>query len=438
MNSGHSLQGGTAVVAARRTDDEPDTTEIRRLTAAAGYEVVAERTQRRARDAGYGLGQGKAEAVAETAADHDVDAVVYDGALSPGQYANWAALLPPDVELLDRYRLVLGIFAEGAADRAAQLQVELATLEYRLPRLRQVTEESLLNQATEKGSVVLDVEDRIDRLHNELQAVSDRAERRRTERREQGFDPVAIAGYTNAGKSTLLHRLADDLSVESLGTGHADLDDTAAVEDRLFETLETTTRRATVGGRRVLLTDTVGLVDALPHDLVASFSATLDAVADADVGLLVVDASDPVEAVREKLRVSLGELDDPRGELLVVLNKRDLLDDGALDECREAVADLDRVDDVLAVSAVEGTGVDALCDRVHEALPGETLRANLPNGGDTEAFLAWAHDHGTVVGREYDGETVHFTFEARPALVERARARVDDLGGTTETPDGDG
>lgn len=428
MQSGHSHRGGRAVLAARHTD-EPDTTEICRLAEAAGYEVVAEHTQRRAEDAGYGLGRGKVETVAATAADRDADAVVYDGGLTPGQYGNWIDLLPPGTDLLDRYRLVLGIFAEGAADRAAQLQVELATLRYRLPRLRQVTEESLLNQATEKGSVVIDVEDRIDRLHTELRAVSDRAERRRAERREQGFDPVAIAGYTNAGKSTLLHRLADDLSVADLGAGHADLAETAAVEDRLFETLATTTRRATVAGRRVLLTDTVGLVDTLPHDLVASFSATLDAVADADVGLLVVDASDPLDEVREKLRVSLAELDDPRGDLLVVLNKRDLLADGAVTERRDAVATLDRVNDVLAVSALDGTGVDALRERIDAALPGERLRAELPNGGETQAFLAWAHDHGRVTDREYTGETVRFTFEGRPGLVERARARIEDLDG---------
>ncbi|MWG32937.1 GTPase HflX [Halomarina oriensis] len=426
MQSRHSPQGGTAVVAARHTD-EPDTTEIRRLADAAGYEVVAEHTQRTPEDAGYAMGRGKVERVAATAADHDADAVVYDGGLTPGQYSNWVELLPPGTDLLDRYRLVLGIFAEGAADRAAQLQVELATLRYRLPRLRQVTEESLLNRATEKGSVVLDVEDRIDRLHDELRAVSDRAERRRVERRERGFDPVAIAGYTNAGKSTLLHRLADDLSVGALDEGHPDLDETAAVEDRLFETLETTTRRATIGGRRVLLTDTVGLVDALPHDLVASFSATLDAVADADVGLLVVDASDTLDEVREKRRVSLAELDDPRCELLVVLNKCDLLTEEELAARREDVAELDRVDDVLAVSAVEGTGVETLRDRIGDALPGETLRAELPNGGETESFLAWAHDHGTVTDREYTGETIRFGFEARPGVVERARSRVDDL-----------
>jgi GTP-binding protein HflX len=427
MQSGHSREGGVAVVAARHTD-EPDTTEIRRLAETAGYEVVAEHTQRRGEDPGYGMGRGKVQRVAATAADRDADAVVYDGGLTPSQYANWVELLPPGTDLLDRYRLVLGVFADGAADRAAQLQVELATLRYRLPRLRQLTELSLMSRANEKGSPVFDVEDRIDRLHNELQAVGDRAERRREARREEGFDPVAVAGYTNAGKSTLLHRLADDLSVADLDAGHDDLAGTATVADRLFETLETTTRRATVGGRRVLLTDTVGLVDTLPHDLVASFSATLNAVADADVGLLVVDASDPLDDLREKLRVSLAELDDPRGELLVVLNKRDLLDEAALADRREAVAGFDRVDDALPVSAVEGTGVDALRERLHAALPRATLRAELPNCGATESFLAWAHDHGTV-DREYVGERVRVGFEARPRLVERARARVEELDG---------
>jgi GTP-binding protein HflX len=417
------LDGGRAVVAARAADQRPDTDEIERLAAAAGYEVVASVTQRRREDPGTWLGRGKAEAVADRAAETDADAVILDGGLSPGQYANVIDLLPPGVDLVDRYRLVLDVFADGAADRRAALQVEAATLRYELPRLRRATEESLLNAATEKGSPVLDAQRRVDRIESKLDDVAESARERRAERRAAGFGFVAIAGYTNAGKSTLLHRLANDLSVADRTADHPDLDATAPVEDRLFVTLETVTRRGTAGGRDVLYTDTVGLIDALPHDLVESFGATLAEVAAADVALLVVDATDSPERLREKVQVSLDALDDPRGELLAVLNKVDAVDDREVEARRAALTDL--VPEAVAISALEGTGVDRLRERIGAALPTERVSLRLPNDADAQAFLAWAHDHGAVETR-YEADVVRVEFEAPPPVVERARARVPE------------
>jgi GTP-binding protein HflX len=417
------LDGGRAVVAARATDQRPETAEIERLAESAGYEIVAALTQRRREDTGTWLGRGKAETVGDRAAETGADAVIVDGGLSPGQYATLVDLLPAGVDLVDRYRLVLDIFASGAADRRAALQVEAATLRYRLPRLRQVTEESLLNVATEKGSPVLDAERRIDRLESELDDLAETAAERREQRRAAGFGLVAIAGYTNAGKSTLLHRLADDLAVEDRDPDHPDLDATAPVEDRLFVTLETVTRRGTVGERDVLYTDTVGLVDALPHDLVESFSATLAEVAAADAALLVVDATDPPERLREKARVSLAALDDPRGELVAVLNKVDTVDGAGIAERRAALADL--VPDAVAVSALEGRGIDRLRERIGAALPTDQATLCLPNDEDAQAFLAWAHDHGAVETR-YESDTVRVDFRAPPGIVERARSRAPE------------
>ncbi|MFC6737403.1 GTPase, partial [Halolamina salina] len=352
-------------------------------------------------------GRGKAEALARRVVETGADVVVLDGELSPGQYSSLTALLPDGTVVVDRHRLVLGIFESGAGDEAARLQVELARLRYELPRIRETEERTHMQRAAETGSRVVDTERRIRTVENKLDELADRAGERRAERREQGFDLVAVAGYTNAGKSTLLHRLADDLSIEGISPEHDDLDGEAAVEDRLFETLDTTTRRATIGGRRVLLTDTVGLVDGIPHDLVASFSATLDAVADSDAALLIADASDSLSAMREKLRVSLGELDDPRGELLIVLNKVDLLDDAAVERRRRAAESVagDRATAVLAVSATEGTGIDRLRETVAGTLPTEEVRFDLPNTGETQSFLAWAHEHGRA-DAEYEGDRV--------------------------------
>ncbi|MBP1986696.1 GTPase HflX [Halolamina salifodinae] len=423
----------TAIVVARDADQQPDTTEIERLASAAGYAVVDAITQRRREDGQYNVGRGKAEELARRVAETGADAALFDVELTPGQYSALTGLLPDGVRIIDRHRLVLDIFETGAGGKAARLQVELAKLRYELPRVRETEERTHMQRAAETGSRVVDIESRIRTVETKLDRLADRANERRAERREQGFDLVAIAGYTNAGKSTLLHRLADDLSVEGMEPDHADLDGVAEVEDRLFKTLDTTTRRATVDGRRVLLTDTVGLVDGIPHDLVAAFSTTLSAVADSDAALLVVDASDDREGFREKLRVSLDELGHPRGELLIVLNKADLVDDGALAARREVVEEVagDRVTEVLPVSALAGTGTDRLRDVVGDVLPDATAVFDLPNTGETQSFLAWAHEHGRV-DADYTGNRVHVTFSARPAVVERARSEA----ATVETDDG--
>jgi GTP-binding protein HflX len=419
----------TALIVARDAEQQPETDEIRRLADVAGYAVVSELTQRRREDPTYNVGRGKAEALSRRVAATAADAVLFDAELTPGQYRDLVGLLPDGTSVIDRHRLVLDIFERGTGDKAARLQVELAKLRYGLPRVQEIEERTHMQEAAETGSQLVDLEKRIRVVENKLDRVTDRAAERRADRREAGFGLVAIAGYTNAGKSTLLHRLADDLSVQEADPGHGDLSGSAAVADQLFETLETTTRRATIDGRRILLTDTVGLVDGLPHDLVASFSATLSAVADSDIGLLVVDASDPLDRVREKLWVSLGELNQPRGRLVAVLNKTDLLDGADVAARVDAVAAEAAVDTVVPVSAMDGTGVERLQSAIIDGLPGRSEQFDLPNTGETQAFLAWAHDQGRVE-TSYEGQRVTVRFEASPQVIERAEARVASLRGT--------
>ncbi|QLG62244.1 GTPase HflX [Halorarum salinum] len=437
MQAGRTPSGGRAVVAARYDGTEPNTDEIRALAGTAGYDVVERVTQRGREDGTYGLGRGKAEELADVAADFDATVVVFDGGLTPGQYGSLVELLPDGVALLDRYRLVLDVFAEGAGSRVAALQVERATLAYELPRLRQTAEESLLNRATEKGSPVLDLERRIDAIDRELDDVRDAAAERRAERRDEGFDLVALAGYTNAGKSTLLHRLADDLSVADHEPTHADLDGTAEVADRLFETLETTTRRATLRGRRTLLADTVGLVDDLPHDLVRSFSGTLGEIGDADAVLAVVDASVDPEALRRRASVAMDVVDDEaEGTVIPVLNKADRVDDEALAERRELVRELaTTVHGPVAASALGGEGVDDLRAAVADSLPTERIEFVLPNDGRTQSLLSDLYERGDVEAT-YEGETVRVELAGRPSVVEEAKRRAEELaapGGSGES-----
>src|SRR6056297_804444 len=194
-----------------------------------------------------------------------------------------------------------------------------------------------------------DIKARIARIRDELEQIEQTEEHRREQRRESGFDLVAMAGYTNAGKSTLLRRLAADLDVDENEDLHRDLETTAESEDRLFTTLGTTTRQAEMERRDVLLTDTVGFISDLPHWLVESFKSTLDAVYRADLVLLVVDVSEPIEDIRQKLVTSHDTLyERNEAPIVTVLNKTDLVSEAELAEKREALSAL--APDPIAVS----------------------------------------------------------------------------------------
>ena len=433
------VRSEVAVVASRTADGDPDTDEIRQLADAAGYDVVAEVTQTRTEHPAANLGPGKAEELAATAAETGAGAVVVDNDLSPAQSRELAETCPEGTAVLDRRRLVLDIFAERAGSERATLQVERARLAYDLPRIRErVTRELAgenLAHDEQGGQRVRDVERRIDELDRKLADLGDDAAARRERRREEGFEFVALAGYTNAGKSTLLHRLADDLDVGTGGTGpadaadqadHADLDGTAEIRDRLFETLDTTTRRATVEGRRTLATDTVGFVDDLPHDAVASFHGTLSATGDADCAVLVVDAGDPPAELRRKVETGLDLLNDARGEVVAALNKADLLTDDELAEREEVLRELAL--DPVAISAAEGRNLDALRERIAAALPDRReAELVLPNTDDAMSLVSWLYDRTDVRDVTYGGDEVRVAFAAKQSTVERARGKAEGL-----------
>lgn len=399
-----------------------NTDEIRDLVEVAGHEVVGERTQVRAEATPFDLESGLVSDVAELAAERNAGLVVWDNELSPKEDHDLRERLGV-VDVLDRHRLILDIFEAGAGTKEARLQVRLAELKYELPRIcsairrDEATEHGIWD---EEGKPIEDRKRQIDEIRRKLDnlATPDRHERRH----EAGFDLVALAGYTNAGKTTLLRRLADDLSLED--SKHDDLSETAAIDDHLFETLGTTTRRATIEGRRALATDTVGFVRDLPHALVAAFRATIDVVYRADVVVLVVDASDPVEHLRKKVRTAREELMNAESPVVPVLNKIDLVDHGLAE--REAV--VEDLGTPIGVSAVEGTNLGRLRRRVRAELPEERVEVTLPNCGETMQFVSWAYDRTAVEDVTYADEEVTVAFAGRPEVVAKARAKADDIG----------
>ena len=422
-------QTGKPAIVAKRTDNgRVDTTEIAALTDAAGYRVADEMTQARPEDPGSYFGSGKVAELAERAADTGAALVAVDGELTPNQTIAIRDRLPDGTYVFDRYRLVLEIFADQATTRRAALQVELAQLRYELPRIEETADLQFLNKLLEKGTPVDGVKNRIAELERKIDALPSPAEQYRERRREQGFDLVTIAGYTNAGKSTLLHRLVDELDLTDADPDHPDEDATAAVEDRLFKTLETTTRRATLDGRPVLFTDTVGFVDDLPHWLVESFSETLSEAAAADAVVLVVDASDDPETMQEKLDVSLDVLASQgvdRSNVVTALNKVDLLDERERGECRQAIGD--RAPTPIPVSVTEGTNLGGLVDAVTDRLPTERAELAVPNCDGAMALVSRAYDRATVKDVEYGGETVRLVVRGRPDVVAKLEARAAEL-----------
>ncbi|WP_440769067.1 GTPase HflX [Natronorubrum sp. DTA28] len=423
-----------AIIAKRVDSGTPDTSEIRDLAAAAGYTVVGEVTQSRRADAALQLGEGKAEELADVAVATEATTVIFDNRLGPYQTYNLGQLLPDGVEVIDRFTLILEIFGQRAQTRKAQLQVELAELRYELPRAEAKT--SLAKRDEHPGFMGLgeydesrerDIKAQISRIKDELAQIERTEEQRRERRRDSGFDLVALAGYTNAGKSTLLRQLADDLTVEENEGLHPDLDATAESQDKLFTTLGTTTRRASIEPRDVLVTDTVGFISDLPHWLVESFKSTLDSVYRADLVLLVVDVSEPIDEIHEKL-VTCHDTLYERNEapIVTVLNKIDKVDDEELAEKREALSSL--APNPVTVSGMEGTNVEELLERIDRELPEwEEERLLLPMTDDTMSVVSWIHDNANVDDVTYGDEDVVVSFEARPAVIEQARSRATEL-----------
>jgi len=423
-----------AVVAKRVDSGTADTEEITDLARAAGYTVVDEVTQTREEDPALELGEGKVEELAAKSRRTGASAVIFDNRLGPYQTFNLGKKLPGGVEVVDRFTLILDIFGQRAQTRKAQLQVELAELRYELPRAE--AKASLAKREERPGFMGLgeydesreqDIKAQISRIKDELAKIEQTEQQRRAQRRESGFDLVALAGYTNAGKSTLMRRLAEDLDIDENEDLHPDLDETAESEDRLFTTLGTTTRRMDMDRRDVLLTDTVGFISDLPHWLVESFKSTLDEVYQADLVLLVVDVSESVEEIREKL-VTCHDTLYERNEapIVTVLNKIDLVDDEKLEEKRDALSAL--APNPIPVSGMDGINVGRLRDRIDGELPDweqETLV--MPMTDDTMSVVSWLHDHARVEDVTYGDGDVVIEFEARPAVVEQSRAKAADL-----------
>jgi GTP-binding protein HflX len=393
-------------------------TELARLAETAGSQVLDALVQRRERpDPATYIGAGKVLELREAVLATGADTVICDGELTPGQLRQLEAKLK--VKVIDRTALILDIFAQHARSREGKAQVELAQLSYFLPRLRGWGE-SLSRQAggpgggsdggvgtRGPGETKLEtdrrrIHHRIAKLRREIAAMRTVRDTKRGRRRANEVPNVVIVGYTNAGKSSLLNVM----------TGAEVL-----VQDALFATLDPTTRRATTPqGREYTLTDTVGFVRHLPHQLVEAFRSTLEETADADLVLHVVDGADPmperqVNAVREVLAEITEGRDAPMPPELVVVNKIDDADELVLSRLRCLLPEAS------FVSARTGAGINSLLRRITDALPQPQIEVDALVPWTQGALVARVHAEGELLATDHTENGTRLRARVRPDLA---------------------
>ena len=400
-----ALLVGAFVDPAGRADAEDLIEELDELVRTLGIPVLEKMAvHTREIHAKYFIGSGKAEEICERARELECDVLIFDNELTPAQQRNWEVLAK--VLVIDRQEIILDIFGARAQTREARIQVDLARMAYSLPRLTRAwghlgkqgggigakgEGESQLEQDRRK------IRGQIDRLKRELAGVRSSRATQRKDRKRAPVPNAAIVGYTNVGKSSLLRRL----------TG-ADV----LVEDKLFATLDTTTRKIALPNKQpLLLTDTVGFIRKLPHDLIESFNATLEEAALSDFLIHVLDASHPrVLEFYETTKNVLEELGADTSQALVVFNKMDLVDDETTRAWLQG-----RFPDAVFISVHSGQGLDELVERLSELVSRQTRSVELLLPLERPELLARLHREGTVhsIAYEETGARVFATVSPR-------------------------
>ena len=411
----------------RNSDGGDDLAELTALAESAGALVVDKFQQKiRTIKAATYIGKGKADRLRGRVKRFDADVVIFDNDLSPGQIRELEEII--EIKVLDRSELILDIFATRAKTRQAKLQVALAQLEYTYPRLTRMWSHldtvvgagggtaagavgGIGTRGTGEQQLEIDrrlVNKRITELKRELASIDQRRIREIDARR--GLFKLCLVGYTNAGKSTLLNALTD--------AG-------VPVEDRLFATLDTRTRKwALAGGIEVLISDTVGFVNNLPHQLVASFKATLEEAVNADLLLHVIDAANPdalkqIDSVNSVLK-EIGCSDKP---VLEVLNKADIV---------RKISDLETLQtlypDAVCISAKTSFGIDGLSEAVTAKYKGTVLLLRVTckqSDGKVQSFL---RAHGRILDEQYSNSSVLIdTHLGRNQLPELKRLHPENI-----------
>ena len=348
---------------------------------------------------------------------------IFDNDLTPFQAYNLAKVT--GVMAIDRFQLILEIFSRRASTYEAELQIQLASLRYELSRAKErVKLARMEEQPGFMGLGKYEVDLYFEAVKRQISSVKDKLEKKRevrelhrVRRAELGFSSISLAGYTNAGKSSLFNLLAEE---------------TVPVDDALFTTLSTTTRAVQFSKRKVLLTDTVGFIDRLPLKLVKAFHSTLEETILSDVIILVVDISEPDEEVKRKLSCSLDTIQQIGATgipVVTALNKTDLLEEGELKRKTEYLKEY--APNPVQISALNGTNIDMLKKQIIKYLESFVEASfSLKINDEAMSLVSQLFERSHVQNIEYEGEVVKAVFRSIPWFADRVKGRVEKLGGT--------
>jgi GTP-binding protein HflX len=408
----------------RRLHHEPNTlNELETLAEAAGYEVVEVIEQTRRADPRFQIGRGKVETLAQSAKEKRADKIIFDNNVKPVQAYNLAKAT--GVEIIDRFTLILEIFANRASTTEAKLQIQLAKLRYELAHAKEKVRLARMEEqpgfmglgAYEVEVYKRAIQRQVHTIRKKLYKIRSRRSLHRKQRQKLGFSAISLAGYTYAGKSTLFNTLSKEAQPTNSG---------------LFTTLSTTTRVISLTGSQVLLTDTVGFIDHLPLTLIEAFQATLEETIFSDVILLTLDANEPIKEMRRKLTVSLDTLRTIGAHgipLLIALNKIDLISERAT---RQRLISLEDVNArIVPISALKGDNIQILKQELWKILNTQTLvMMVVPITSKIRVFLSWLFTNSDVKKLEYTTKDVRIEFEAPQIIAEKIIGRAKELEGS--------
>ncbi len=388
--------------------------------------MVGKIEQIRAPDPRYQIGYGKIKELAELIKETGAQKIIFGNPLRPVQAYNIAK--ETGVEVIDRFQLILEIFARRATTTEAKLQIQLAKLKYELARAKEkVRLAKLGEQPGFMGLGAYEVDVYYETVKRQIQTIMEKLRKirrkrvlHRERRAELGFPSISLAGYTNAGKSSLFTALTEE---------------EVPVDDALFTTLSTTTRLVKFSRKKFLLTDTVGFIDRLPLTLIEAFRSTLEETIYSDLILLVVDISEPLATVEKKLSVCLETIERIGASgipIITALNKIDLLSQTEIQEKFEKLQD--KAPKPVLTSALYGLNLNQLKEIIAKTLRNFVQASfTLPLSNEAMSFLSWLFSRTDVQEVSYEGDTVYVTFEAVPWFAEKVKSRVEELGGKIDS-----
>jgi GTP-binding protein HflX len=363
--------------------------------------------------------------LAELIKQTDAQKIIFDNPLKPVQTYNLAKAT--GVEVIDRFQLILEIFTRHATTTEAQLQIQLARLQYELAHAKERVR--LAKRGEQPGFMGLGayevdvyyeaVKKQVHTIRRKLKRFRGKRLLHRKRRAELDFSSISLAGYTNAGKSSLFNALTEEQ---------------VPVDEALFTTLSTTTRLVQFSSKKFLLTDTVGFIDRLPLTLIEAFHSTLEETICSDLILLVVDISDQMDKIEKKLRISLETIERIGASgipTITVLNKTDLLTKSEIQQKTEKLHEL--TSNPIPVSALQKTNLDQLKQEILKMLK-DYVKASvsIPLSGETMPFVSWLFNKADVQTVKYVEDSVQLTLEASPELAEKVRVKVEEFHGKFE------